>query len=79
MPGLSPERRFLYVSPRIGEIIMPYELWHSAKQPQPSAQAFTFDGWSHEPLTLDKAADLQRPRIRPEPVTPDRKAARSTV
>ncbi|WP_426256762.1 hypothetical protein [Sphingomonas sp. DC2300-3] len=58
---------------------MPYELWHSAKQPQPSAQAFTFDGWSHEPLTLDKAADLQRPRTRTEPMTPDRKAAQSIV
>lgn len=58
---------------------MPYELWHSVKQTQPSAQAFTFDGWSHEPLTIDKAADLQRPRTRPEPITPDRKAAQSTV
>ncbi|MCP4027409.1 MAG: hypothetical protein GY736_14035 [Sphingomonas sp.] len=58
---------------------MPYELWHSAKQTQPSAQAFTFDGWSHEPLTIDKAADLQRLRTRPEPMTPDRKAARSAV
>lgn len=58
---------------------MPYELWHSAKQTRPSEQAFTFDGWSHEPLTIDKAANLQRPRIRPEPVTLDRKAARSAV
>lgn len=56
---------------------MPYELWHSATQAQPSAQAFIFDGWSHEPLVIDRAPQAKNEHPRPEPATTDRKTVRS--
>lgn len=40
---------------------MPYELWRmeQSKGAPCTAQAFVFDGWSHEPLVIEQRQDAQ--------------------
>lgn len=57
---------------------MPYELWHNAEQTQQATtQAFIFDGWSHEPLVIDRVADTHTAQHSDEPTAADRKTVRS--
>ncbi len=39
---------------------MPYELWRTevSKGTPHIVQAFTFDGWSHEPLVIERPRDV---------------------
>ncbi len=56
---------------------MPYDLWHSDQQASAGAQAFVFDGWSHEPLVLLQAPEAEAAPQRQEPAAVERKVARS--
>jgi len=62
---------------------MPYDLWHGDQQASAGAQAFVFDGWSHEPLVLLQApeaeaeAEAEAAPQRQEQAAVERKVARS--
>ncbi|WP_156487348.1 hypothetical protein [Sphingomonas melonis] len=56
---------------------MPYDLWHGDQQASAGAQAFVFDGWSHEPLVLRQAPEAEVVPQHQEPAVVERKVARS--
>lgn len=62
---------------RRGDKNMPYDLWHCDQQASAGAQAFVFDGWSHELLVLHQAPEAEAAPQRQEQAAVERKVAQS--